>query len=956
MPPARLEIALRDDLFDPAGAGLVSKAQEYFGLGLDQVRLIQVYTFDLDLTEDELETVRTEILTNPVTQISSFQPLAQDFDWLIWVGLRPGVKDNPGDTAKEAVENHFKRKFGPDDKIFTSQLYALRAGLDRSQIEHLARNLLANGLIQEWRVISKDQWDPEEGLGIILPKVLLSTRPTFAQIDIPTDQALLALSEKRSLAIHPADAPVIRAYFDDQQRAAQRAAAGLSSRPTDVELEYISQARSDHCNHNTFQGLFFYRDLATGQEVEVDNLFQTCIKDPTLAIQAQKDWVVSVLWDNAGVAAFDPDWPYTITGATHNSPSNMEADGGALTGIVGVYRDPLGTGLGSKLIMGTFGYCVGPRDYAGPLKPLLHPRRLLDGVIEGVKDGGNKSGVPTGFGLVYFDQDYLGKCLVFVSALGLMPRLAAGKKTWLKKPRPGDLIVMAGGRVGKDGIHGVTAASEGYSDKTPAGHVQIGDPYTQKKLHDFLLEARDEGLITYLTDNGGGGLSSSVGESARLSGGAEVWLEKVPLKYPGLQLWEIWVSESQERMTIALPPANQDRFFDLAQKHDVEATVIGRYTDSGQLKLSHEDRCCALVDVDFTVKGFPQWRFEAEWTPPELRGLREPVIESPPDLSSVLTQLLAHPNLAAKDWIIRQYDHEVQGGAAVKPLIGVDRDVPSDAVVYRPVLTSERGLALSQCLNPSYGRIDTYAMTAATLDEAVRRLVAVGADPDQIGAVDNFCWPNILYDPLTNPDGKYKAAQLVRSGWALRDICLAYGIPLLSGKDSMYIDGMVDGPFGERRKISGPCTLQITATSILPDVRQAVTLWPPGVGGDQVFLLGLTRDELGGSALYELLGYLGLNVPQVEPQACWALYQALSEAMGYGLVRSGLRPGHGDRFVGPGRGGPSGRGHQALQRVLRPASGDRRRRGCAWLQVGPGRPANGPDRTDHQPRNFELQF
>ena len=342
--------------------------------------------------------------------------------------------------------------------------------------------------------------------------------------------------------------------------------------PTDVELEYISQARSDHCNHNTFRGLFQYHDLSTGHRESVDNLFKTCIEEPTLKIQEDKDWVISVLWDNAGVGRFDEDHYYVITGETHNSPSNMEAYGGAITGIVGIYRDPMGTGKGSRLIMGMYGYCVGHRDYDGALKPHLHPRRLLDGVIEGVRDGGNKSGIPTPYGLLLFDNGYLGKCLVFVTALGIMPARIGKEPSHLKTTVPGDLIIMSGGRVGKDGIHGVTAASETYSEHTPAGHVQIGDPYTQKKMHDFLLEARDEGLISYITDNGGGGLSSSIGESARFSNGCRVDLDKVPLKYEGLDQWEIWVSESQERMTIAVKPDHLDRFMALSQKHAVEST------------------------------------------------------------------------------------------------------------------------------------------------------------------------------------------------------------------------------------------------------------------------------------------------------------------------------------------------------------------------------------------------
>ena len=451
-----------------------------------------------------------------------------------------------------------------------------------------------------------------------------------------------------------------------------------------------------------------------------------------------------MLWDNAGVGRFDADYNYVITGETHNSPSNMEAYGGAITGIVGIYRDPMGTGKGSKLIMGSYGYCVGPRDYAGDLKPRLHPRRLLDGVIEGVRDGGNKSGIPTPFGQVMFHPGYLGKCLVFVTALGIMPALIHGEPSDQKTILPGDLAIMCGGRVGKDGIHGVTASSASFSEHTPAGHVQIGDPYTQKKMHDFLLEARDEGLIRFITDNGGGGLSSSIGESALFSNGCDIQLEKVPLKYDGLDQWEIWISESQERMTVAIDPVNLDRFMALSRQHAVESTVIGTYTDTGKLHITYNGATCAYIDLDLLTSAFPQWEFEADWQPPALRGLTEPVLGVPEDCESLILDMLGRPNICSKEWVCRQYDHEVQGTSVIKPLVGAGRDVPSDAAVIRPVLTSQQGLVFSQALIPMVSAIDAYHMTACTIDEAVRRAIAVGGDPDHLGGVDNFCWPTSI--------------------------------------------------------------------------------------------------------------------------------------------------------------------------------------------------------------------
>ncbi len=882
---ARLEIGLKPELFDAEGEGVKYRSKNYFDLNLNAVRTVNILTIDAELNNDQLEELRTKIFTNPVTHQSSYSPLKYDFDWAIWIGYRPGVRDVQGSTAKEAIEDLFKIKFKPGEAIYTSKIYFVQAKeLNQDNFDMVAKELLANDIVQQWKIFNKNDWDPESGIGFIVPKVILKHEPTVNKIPISSDEELMRISDIRNLALNPNDVPTIREYFLRPDVLEERKLVGLDD-PTDVELEYIAQARSDHCNHNTFKGLFRYRDLSTGENQVVDSLFKTCIEGPTKDLQKKKPWVVSVLWDNAGVAKFDDKYNYVITGETHNSPSNMEAYGGAITGIVGIYRDPMGTGKGSKLISGMYGYCVGPRDFSEPLTPKLHPRRLLDGVIAGVRDGGNKSGIPTHYGNVIFDRGYIGKCLVFVTALGIMPAMINTEPTDQKTTHDGDLIFMCGGRVGKDGIHGVTAASEEYSEHTPAGHVQIGDPYTQKKMHDFLIEARDEKLIEFITDNGGGGLSSSIGESARFSNGCEVDLKKVPLKYHGLDQWEIWVSESQERMTVAVNPNNKDRFLKLSKKHDVESTEIGKYTNSGKLHLKYGDQTCAYINMELLRSEFPQWEFDVEWIPPEMRGLIEPVIQEPSNLNILLMELLARPNISSKEWIIRQYDHEVQGGSVIKHLVGVDSDTYSDAVVYRPVLSSLRGLAVSQTLNPMYSKIDAYHMTAYTIDEAVRRLIAVGANLEHIGGVDNFCWPNIQYDPVTNPDGKFKAAQLVRSNLALKKYCEKFEIPLLSGKDSMYIDGNIVGKFGERHKISGLETLQFTATSVITDIRKCITM-DAKLSGHLVYVLGITRDELGGSEYYDVFGYTGKNVPTVRIEEVIPLYKAVSEAIVQELLAS----------------------------------------------------------------------
>jgi phosphoribosylformylglycinamidine synthase II len=881
---SRLEIRLKQGLADAEGASVRRKSREYFGYEVKGIRVIRVLTIEADLVPAQLKRIQKEIFTNPVTEESSYAPMAADFDWLIWVGFRPGVRDTAASTATEAIEDLLRIKFSHDEAAYTSKLYEVRGEITERQARRIATDLLANDIIQQWKVYSKEDWSTEEGIGFPMPKVILDHEPRVSTVAIGSDDELRRLSLERSLALQESDIPIIRNYFLRGDIRRERKKLGLDL-PTDVELEYISQARSDHCNHNTFRGLFRYVDSASGEKIAVDNLFKTCIETPTLEIKKKRDWVVSVLWDNAGVGRFDEDHYYVITGETHNSPSNMEAYGGAITGIVGIYRDPMGTGKGAKLILGMYGYCVGPRDYEGDLRPHLHPRRLLDGVIEGVRDGGNKSGIPTPFGLLLFDESFLGKCLVFVTAMGIMPARIGNEFSHEKTTRPGDLIIMSGGRVGKDGIHGVTAASETYSEHTPAGHVQIGDPYTQKKMHDFLLEARDEGLISFITDNGGGGLSSSIGESARYSGGCRVDLETVPLKYEGLDQWEIWVSESQERMTIGVKPEHLDRFMALSAKHAVESTAIGEYDGSGYLRLDYKGKTCAYIRMDFLESDFPQWTFDAEWIPPLMRGLTEPVLREPQDHNALLKAMLSRPNICSRNWVARQYDHEVQGGSVIKPLLGKGRDVPSDASVVRPVLDSHRGIAVSQAINPFYSKIDTYHMAAAVIDEAVRRVLAVGGDPGHLGGVDNFCWPTVQYHPEENPDGKYKAAQLVRANWALRDCCLAFGIPLLSGKDSMYIDGNLEGPFGERRKVSGLPTLLFTVSTVIEDTGKCVTM-DAKFPGDLVYVLGETKNELGGSEYYQMMGSVGLHVPRLNPEEVLPSYQALHRSVHDGLVSS----------------------------------------------------------------------
>jgi phosphoribosylformylglycinamidine synthase len=882
----RLEVRFKEGFRDARGESVKNQIKSSLGIDIDSVCTIDAYQIDVDLSSEQLTKIKDLIFTDPIIQISSYEPLAKDFDFGVLVGFLPGVKDNVGRTSQEAIEDLLKIKFKEGEAIYTSVQYLLKGKLTEIDCNKITKELLANDTVQRWKIFSREEWDVEKGIGEIIPKVSLSHEPQAQEINLNiSDEELLKLSSDRCLALNLEEMKTIQAYYKQPNIVEDRKKVGLSDKATDVELETIGQTQSDHCKHKSFNGLFDYTDLSTGEKEQVDSLFKSFIKKSTEEISSQKDWVISTLWDNAGVMAFDDKNAITIKSETHNSPSNMEAYGGSITGIVGVYRDPMGTGKGSKIIAGTYGFCVGPQFYNGELIPKLHPRRLLEGVRLGVEDGGNKSGIPTPFGNVFFDDSYLGKCLVYVGAFGIMPREIKGVPAHEKTTKPGQLIIMCGGRVGKDGIHGVTAASEEYHEGIPAGHVQIGDPYTQKKMHDFLIEVRDLDIIEFIQDCGGGGISSAIGETARYSNGCVVQLDKIPLKYAGLDPWEIFISESQERMVIAISPENKDKFFELAKKHDVESTVVGEYTDLGYLHLTYKDKTVAYITVDFLHAGFPQWKFDAEWISPKNRGLFEPVITEPKDHNQLLKDILARPNISTREELIRQYDHEVQGGSVIKPLCGKNADVMNNSCVLRPILDSNSGVSITATVPAKYSRIDTYNMTAYAINEAIQRTIAVGGNLKQIALIDNFCWPCIIYDSISNPDGKYKAAQLLRSTKALYKYTKDFGTPCLSGKDSMYVDGKIQSKYGQTKKISAVPTLQITAVGKIDDITKCQTM-DFKKQDDIIYIVGETRDELGASEYYEMRDYIGLNVPQVDSEESIKIFNAVSKAIEEGVTSS----------------------------------------------------------------------
>jgi phosphoribosylformylglycinamidine synthase len=576
------------------------------------------------------------------------------------------------------------------------------------------------------------------------------------------------------------------------------------------------------------------------------------------------------------VIRFNEDYNLVFKVETHNTPSALDPYGGALTGIVGVNRDPFGTGKGAKLIFNTDIFCFASPFYSRPLPPrLFHPKRVYEGVREGVEHGGNKSGIPTVNGGVVFDDRFLGKPLVYCGTGGIMPREILGEPSHVKRADPGDLIVMTGGRIGKDGIHGATFSSEELREDSPVTAVQIGDPITQKKMTDFLLIARDRGLYKAITDNGAGGLSSSVGEMARTIG-CELHLDRAPLKYHGLHPWEILLSEAQERMTLAVLPSKIESFLHLAKKMDVEATVLGTFTDTKKFHVLHEGKTVAYLDMDFLHSGLPKMELRARWKRPHHE---EPLFPEPENLIATLKEMLSRLNICSKESMIRQYDHEVQGGSVVKPLMGLSNDGPSDAAVLRPALDSFEGVVVSNGICPRYSDLDTYWMAACAVDEAIRNNVAVGGDPDRIAGLDNFCWPDPVQSDKT-PDGEYKLAQLIRANEALRDCCTAFGVPLISGKDSMKNDYLIGGT-----RISVPPTILISALGKIEDVRKAVTL-DAKRPGDLVYVLGETFQELGGSEYYASKGFIGNSIPRVDPKKALALYRRLYLAIRQGLIQS----------------------------------------------------------------------
>jgi|ETNmetMinimDraft_15_1059895.scaffolds.fasta_scaffold02655_3 phosphoribosylformylglycinamidine synthase len=666
---------------------------------------------------------------------------------------------------------------------------------------------------------------------------------------------LLRISQNGLLSLNLTEMQAIQSHF-----------AGLGRDPTDVEIETLAQTWSEHCVHKTFRGLIEYTENEK-QPITINGLLKTTIVQVTEELN--KSWCVSVFEDNAGIIEFDNEHNLVFKVETHNHPSAIEPYGGAGTGIGGVIRDSLGTGLGAKPILNTNVFCFGlpSLDYNQLPKGTLHPKRVFKGVVSGVRDYGNRMGIPTANGAILFDYRYTGNPLVYCGNVGIIPADRCQKKVEL-----GDAIVVIGGKTGRDGIHGATFSSLELDDSSEnlGSVVQIGNPIVEKKITDVLIQARDLNLYNCITDCGAGGLSSAIGEMGS-DFGAEVYLDDVSLKYEGLAPWEIWLSEAQERMVISIPLHNLDPFLEICQAESVEATVLGKFTDTKQLQIHYDSQIVADLSMDFLHHGIPRITKQAVWKKPIHPN---PNFERPKDLTEILHNILACPNVASKEWVIRQYDHEVQGGMVIKPLVGIENDGPSDACVTLPVLGSKKGVVIANGINPLFGDIDPYHMAASAIDEAIRNVISVGGRFDRVALLDNFSWGN--------PDKPDRLGGLVRAAQACYDIALAYSTPFISGKDSLYNE-YHDTSTGDQLAIPG--TLLISAISVIDDVDKAITMDAKSPG-NLIYVIGKTYDEIGGSHYTAIHNFVGNSVPVVRPETGKRIIQSLNHAIDQRLIRS----------------------------------------------------------------------
>ncbi len=837
------------------------------------VRIVDTYTVEDDIKKQADLQALSKSFVNPVTQKLLSRGEEGDFDWAVEIGFLPGVTDNIGHTVSELA----KLTLNDNQPVYSSQVIFLKGALSEDDVKKLSSGLY-NPLIQRAAIKNADTYKKDGGMDAVVPKVKLDNKG-IAVDDVDLNISDEDLAKIGKDGIENADGtrrgPLGMSLL--YMQAVQNYFKKLGRRAKDIEIETLAQTWSEHCKHTIF---------ASPIDEVKDGLYKHYIKRATQEIRnarGKDDICVSVFKDNSGGIVFDKDWLITDKVETHNSPSALDPFGGAITGIVGVNRDCVGFGRGAKPVLNRYGFCLAdphsnPEFYRGKGKvnKALSPATIMKGVIAGVNHGGNCSGIPTPQGFLYFDDRYAGKPLVFAGTVGLIPRQIGEHKGHEKKAQVGDLIVMVGGKVGRDGIHGATFSSVALDEGSPATAVQIGDPITQKKFSDAIVkDIRDLGLYNAITDNGAGGLSSSVGEMGGDTNGFHVELDKVPLKYPGMQPWEIWISESQERMTLAVPPKNIEKLQSLLAKRGSESWVIGTFTDSGKCHVTWHGDTVMEIDMEFLHDGLPETPLKTTFT---RGGEKEPTIAEPSDYAQTLKNMLSRLNICSKEFVATQYDHNVQGSSVLGPLQGKGR-VFAEATVSRPVLNNPRGVVLSQGLAPRYSDIDTYHMATAALDIAVRNAVAAGCPIEHLAILDNFCW--------CSSEEPERLGQLKRACEAIFNMSVVYKTPFISGKDSMFNDFKGYDGSDNPVKISIPPTLLVSGIGVVENVSQSVSIDPKAVG-DSVYIIGETKDELGASEYYWMNGKLGNNVPETDAEINLGIYETITKVNKQNLIASAL--------------------------------------------------------------------
>ncbi len=854
-----VDVFPRDPADDHVARALVAAAVELGFADCTSARTATGWLVEGELSRADVERLARDVFADPVTETFTAAAVgaaelctaAAGLPTVIHVLPRAGVTDPAGESARDGCS-----LVGPRPVAVRSVRKYWLPALAEAAARRLAWSLLASEAIHD----------------VILGPLAIDTlaggrrwdyvRET-TDLERLDDEGLARLSRDRCLALSIAELHAVRDHF-----------RGLGRPPAEIELETIAQTWSEHCCHKTLTSAVDH--VGPAGVAHYDNLLKETVFAATQRVRAAlgpADWCVSVFRDNSGVVRFDGDHDVCVKVETHNHPSAIEPYGGAATGLGGVIRDVLGTGLGAKPVASLDVFCVAPPDTPRDSLPpgVIHPRRLLAGVVAGVRDYGNRMGIPTIAGAVAFHPGYLGNPLVFCGTVGIMPRGGSDAAV-----QPGDLVVVAGGRTGRDGIHGATFSSielTSASESQSGGAVQIGHAIHEKTLTDFVLEASRQRLFHAITDCGAGGLSSAVGEMGATLG-ATVDLDRVPLKYEGLSATEVWISEAQERMVLAVAPADWEALARVAAAEGVEATAIGTFTGSGRIELRWQGAEAGVLDCHFLHEGRPRQRLASTYVRPTAEAARWAT--SGMSVGTALERVLALPDVASKAWIVRQYDHEVQGTSVVKPLLGPGAG-PADGTMIRGVLGRPRGIVLGVGLRHRLGPLDPYEMAAGAIVEAIANVVAAGADPGRIALLDNFCWGEVR-----RPES---LGTLVEACRACHDLAVALAAPFVSGKDSLNNVFAWTDAAGTARELSIPPTLLATALGQIADVARAVTPDLKAVG-HRIAIVGATRQELAGSQAEAVGLVAGGEVPRVDAAAFRAACAAVAAAQQAGLVRA----------------------------------------------------------------------